>query len=182
MTKKPPKSDQDSDFAQAMDGVRPLKPTDRHLNEKKPTFKRKAPVDFSDDIPIPSPRPSSFYEPEHCQGDDVIHYNRAHLRPKELKQLKKGGLHIAAKLDLHQYTVEQAYEALDRFIHDCHQDNLRCVLIVHGKGTYSAGGQAILKKMLNRYLREHPNVLAFHSARPHHGGTGAVYALIKRYA
>lgn len=182
MTKKPPKSDPDSDFAAAMKGVTPLKPSDRVESNKKPPLKRKITPDFDDDTPIPAPRPSLYREVEHCSGDTIIHYNRSHLRPKELKQLKRGALSICAKLDLHQYTVDQAYDALDRFIHDCHQDNLRCVLIVHGKGTYSSGGQAVLKKMLNRYLREHPNVLAFHSAKPHHGGTGALYALIKRYS
>jgi DNA-nicking Smr family endonuclease len=34
--------------------------------------------------------------------------------------------------------------------------------------------------MVNRWLREVDNVLAFHSAQPADGGTGAVYVLLRK--
>ncbi len=167
-----------------MHGVKPLKPSDRHTNRPKRTKStRKDRINHSHhdnhDIDIPSPRPHFSHHSAHCEGDESIRYEKPHVRPRDIKQLKKGSLAIGARLDLHCYTVDQAMEALDEFIHQSQQRSLRSVLIVHGKGNYSAGGVPIIKKMLNQYLREHPNVLAFHSAKPQDGGTGAVYVLLK---
>ncbi|RMD71241.1 MAG: DNA mismatch repair protein MutS, partial [Gammaproteobacteria bacterium] len=55
----------------------------------------------------------------------------------------------------------------------------RCVRIVHGKGRRSAR-QPVLKQKVNGWLRARDEVLAFCSARPHHGGTGALYVLLRR--
>ena len=39
---------------------------------------------------------------------------------------------------------------------------------------------AQLKGCVNHWLRELDPVQAFHSAQPHHGGTGAVYVLLRK--
>ena len=51
--------------------------------------------------------------------------------------------------------------------------------IVHGKGLRSRQGQPVLKVKVNHWLRQREEVLAFCSARPVDGGTGAVYVLLK---
>jgi DNA-nicking Smr family endonuclease len=38
----------------------------------------------------------------------------------------------------------------------------------------------VLKKSVNLWLRKHDSVVAFCSARTAHGGTGAIYVLLKR--
>ena len=56
----------------------------------------------------------------------------------------------------------------------------RCLLVIHGKGYYSSSGEPILKNLLKNWLPLQPDVIAFHSAKPKDGGTGAIYLLIKR--
>jgi DNA-nicking Smr family endonuclease len=58
------------------------------------------------------------------------------------------------------------------------------LLIVHGKGQSKNQGKqtAVLKGYVNHWLRELEAVQAFHSARPAHGGTGAIYVLLRKSA
>jgi DNA-nicking Smr family endonuclease len=52
------------------------------------------------------------------------------------------------------------------------------VRIIHGKGLNSPDGVPTIKNMVDRLLRQRADVLAFHSAPPAQGGTGAVLVLI----
>lgn len=94
---------------------------------------------------------------------------------KGLQKFKRGQFTINATLDLHGCTLESAEEALEDFLNECLEQQYRHLLIIHGKGTL-----AILKNHVRRYLEDHPQVLAFCSAKPKDGGTGAVYVLLKR--
>ena len=49
----------------------------------------------------------------------------------------------------------------------------------HGKGEDSAT-PARLKSYTNAWLRQLPEVLAFHSAQRRHGGYGATYVLLRK--
>ncbi len=51
--------------------------------------------------------------------------------------------------------------------------------IIHGKGYRSGARGPLLKIAVNLWLRRHPDVMAFTSARPIDGGTGAVYVLLR---
>jgi DNA-nicking Smr family endonuclease len=53
------------------------------------------------------------------------------------------------------------------------------VRIVHGKGWRSGPGGPVLKGLTDHLLRRRADVLAFASARPADGGTGAVLVLLK---
>jgi DNA-nicking Smr family endonuclease len=54
------------------------------------------------------------------------------------------------------------------------------VRIVHGKGLRSRAAGPVLKALTDRLLRRRDDVIAFASARPALGGTGAVVVLLKR--
>ena len=54
------------------------------------------------------------------------------------------------------------------------------IKIVHGKGLQN--GQPLIKTCVNGWLRQIPQVLAFVSALPRDGGTGAAYVLLKKTA
>jgi len=56
----------------------------------------------------------------------------------------------------------------------------RCALIIHGKGHGSGNKYPVLKNVAVQVLMKDPHVLAFTSAQPRDGGTGAVYVLFKR--
>ena len=65
------------------------------------------------------------------------------------------------------------------FMQECRQFGYRHVIIIHGKG-YRSQGRPVIKPMVNRWLRQDDEVLAFCSARPKDGGTGAVYVLLRK--
>ena len=50
--------------------------------------------------------------------------------------------------------------------------------IIHGKGLGSDAEIPVLKNVVDRVLRQRSDVLAFHSAPPAQGGTGAVLVLL----
>lgn len=106
--------------------------------------------------------------------DEKLDFSR-HLPHKTLRKLRQGQYNAEAELDLHGYTVNEASYALSHFFQASLSANKRILRIVHGKGKY-----AILKNQLNTWLREHPAVLAFCSAKPNQGGTGALTVLLKK--
>ena len=97
------------------------------------------------------------------------------LGPKIIRRLKQGSYDLEATLDLHGCTLSQCEDDLEDFLQESLEARLRCVLIIHGKGS-----QAILKNHVNDYLQYHSQVLAFCSAKPKDGGMGAVYILLKK--
>lgn len=112
-------------------------------------------------------------------GDTIISFSGSGLQNKKFAQLKQGKLRIEATLDLHEHTTEEALHAVENFLQRCQQKNFRTVCIIHGKGFLSVNNKPVLKNLLNNYLRAHPRVLAFHSAKNNQGGTGAITVLLK---
>jgi DNA-nicking Smr family endonuclease len=180
MRKKPsPLSDDDSDlFRSAVAGVRPL---------------------ASDRLPVtpppPPPLPQKRLEDEHRVLQDMLSdpeypelletgeelfFARSGLQHSVLRKLRRGQYAVAAELDLHGLTAAAAREQLAAFLIACRQRDLRCVRIIHGKGNGSVQRRPVLKGKVNHWLQQRDEVLAFCSARPVDGGTGAVYVLLKR--
>lgn len=113
----------------------------------------------------------------------VLDFKRPGVQNGVFRKLKQGRYEAEARLDMHRMTVAVARRELRRFIEDCRELGLRSVLLVHGKGEgRSAEGKAtaVLKGYCNHWLQQLPEVLAFHSARPQHGGTGAAYVLLQK--
>jgi len=98
------------------------------------------------------------------------------------KKLRMGHYQVDACLDLHRMTVETARKEVYSFLNDCHQYNLRVVMILHGKGDRNPDNVATLKSHLAVWLPQIDEVLALHSALKRHGGTGAVYVMLKKSA
>jgi DNA-nicking Smr family endonuclease len=108
----------------------------------------------------------------------------SHRRPgvpaSVLRELRRGDYPIEAELDLHGMTVTQAKRALHGFLANALARHLGCVRIIHGKGLRSGSDGPVLKTTVNGVLRKTAAVLAYVSARPADGGTGAVYVLLAR--
>ena len=111
---------------------------------------------------------------------DVLTFARPGVQRRMIERLRRGRCEIEADLDLHGRIVADAVAALSRFIEDARSRGLRCVRIVHGKGFGSSEGRPIMKAYVDRWLRNRPEVLAFCSALPPDGGTGALYVLLRR--
>ncbi|MCE9673912.1 Smr/MutS family endonuclease [Myxococcus stipitatus] len=100
-----------------------------------------------------------------------------------LRALRRGDFSLQARLDLHGLTQAQARDAVERFLSESRRARKRCVLIVHGRGLHSKDQLPVLKEGLKSWLshkRVAGMVLAFATARPQDGGTGAVYVLLRR--
>jgi DNA-nicking Smr family endonuclease len=98
------------------------------------------------------------------------------------RKLKQGKYDSEARLDMHRMTASTARRELFGFIEESHLLGLRTVMVIHGKGQTSAEKErcSILKGCTDKWLRDLDVVQAFHSAQPQHGGTGAVYVLLRK--
>ena len=112
----------------------------------------------------------------------VLEFKRPGVQNGVFRKLKQGRYDIEARLDLHRMTVARARRELFEFIEETHRLGLRCIAIVHGKGDSRADRErdSILKGCTDHWLRQLEVVQAFHSAQPRHGGTGAVYVLLRK--
>lgn len=112
----------------------------------------------------------------------VLEFKRAGVQNGVFRRLKQGRYESEARLDLHRLTAAGARRELFEFIEESHRLGVRTVLVIHGKGQTSAERErsSILKGCTDHWLRELDIVQAFHSAQPQHGGTGAVYVLLRK--
>ena len=110
---------------------------------------------------------------------EELNYAQPGVKEQTIRKLRRGQLSIEAEIDLHGLIADEAREALKDFIRECIDSDLRCVRVIHGKGLRSGARGPVLKPKLNLWLRRWNQVLAFATARPVDGGTGAVYVLLK---
>ena len=96
-----------------------------------------------------------------------------------LRKLRRGTWPIQDSLDLHGNNTDAARRLLQEFLHEATQRNLRCVLVIHGKGLNSQGGEAVLRELTRHWLTQHRQVLGYCDAQPRNGGSGAVLVLLK---
>lgn len=111
--------------------------------------------------------------------EDRLSFIAPGLQKNVLKKLRKGYFGPDADIDLHGLSSQEAKRQLLNFLHHCVENGCRCVHIIHGKGYRSPDNHPILKNEINLWLRQHKDVLAFCSAPPKEGGTGAVFVLLK---
>ncbi|MGB6976704.1 MAG: Smr/MutS family protein [Gammaproteobacteria bacterium] len=154
-------------------GVRRLPPAPLLTKSHKPL---KCPIKnrhdiqeiFSDVLTLPT-----------VQYQEILEFCRAGLSQPFFRQLRRGQFAVADTLNLRLMSVTQAKQALWDFLqYHCKQGS-RCLMVIHGKGHRSPTAQPVLKNYVNQWLRQYPQVLAFCSAQPEDGGSGAVYVLLR---
>lgn len=111
--------------------------------------------------------------------DELLSYRMPGLGSDVVRKLREGRWSIQHQLDLHGLRVDQAREALGRFIRESQHAGLRCVRVVHGKGLGSPGRTPVLKSRVHRWLVQKQEVMAFVQARPADGGAGALVVLLR---
>ncbi|MGD2112599.1 MAG: Smr/MutS family protein [Gammaproteobacteria bacterium] len=116
---------------------------------------------------------------EEVGAGETLAFARPGLQQRLLHRLRRGQLPVGAELDLHGMTIPEAENEVARFLAYCSDRHIRCARIIHGKGYGSRAQAPLLKNRINNWLRQHHEVLAFHSARPEHGGSGAVHVLLR---
>lgn len=119
-------------------------------------------------------------DPETFESGDTLTYRGPGIQDTVWKRLRRGGYVQQAVLDLHGLNRDGAKRAIVEFLATCAARDHRSVRIIHGKGNGSPNSGPVLKRLLDGWLRKRRDVLAFASARPEDGGTGAVYVLLRR--
>ena len=166
-------------FREAIGEIRPLAPKPEPGHARTP----------------PAPHPAMFERDEAAVRDELLDapidpamleigeellYLREGHSPQLLKRLRRGVFSIQDEIDLHHMDERAARATLADFLADCRRRGINCVRIVHGKGLRSGSAGPVLKRMTDRVLRRRDDVLAFASARPAQGGTGATVVLLRR--
>ena len=164
--------DDDKLFSKAMQGVNTLATDKANLKAKPANIKKRPEITES----IISDTLSDDFIPD---SSDYLEFMRPGIQKSYLKQIRNGKIAVEDHLDLHGLRRDDARKTLLNFLDHAQQESLKLVRIVHGKGYNSNDGQPVLKAMVNKWLQSIPQVLAFVSATPKDGGTGAVYVLLK---
>jgi DNA-nicking Smr family endonuclease len=113
------------------------------------------------------------------QPHDVLAWKQPGVQEGVYRKLRLGKYAPEATLDLHRHSVREARAALLGFLQQSQRVNRRTLLISHGRGVHGAT-PARLKSYVAHWLRQCPEVIAMHSAQQRHGGTGSVYALLRK--
>ncbi|RJR50852.1 MAG: DNA mismatch repair protein MutS [Desulfobacteraceae bacterium] len=174
------------EFLDAMTGVKPLPGEPRQ--RVRPGELRSSPA-----VPAPDERREvvghlrslvrGAIELDITFSDEYIEGSVRGFSHELMKKLKRGEFPVQDHIDLHGLTREEAEAAIKGFILKSFRLGLRCVLIIHGRGLNSPESFPVLKEGLPIWLGRSPvkrMVLAFATARPYDGGTGAVYVLLRK--
>ncbi|MVW75719.1 Smr/MutS family protein [Pseudomonas xionganensis] len=113
-------------------------------------------------------------------AEDALYWAGNGIQEGQMRKLKLGQIAFEGSLDLHGMNVEKARDTLWEFIAEATKLEVRCVRVTHGKAVRMDGRKPMIKSHVNTWLRQHPQVLGFTSCLAKHGGTGAVYVLLKR--
>ncbi|HEY7930151.1 MAG TPA: Smr/MutS family protein [Steroidobacteraceae bacterium] len=174
-------------FREAMRDVRPLKPSDR-VRQPRRRLTSRARIARAERAALlresaqreavaAGGAGTDLYE---LQPGDELAFRRNGVSELVLRRLRRGQYRIDDEIDLHGCTLAQALPQLQAFLADARSRRLLCVRIIHGKGLRSGNRGPVLKNSVNAQLRASEAVLAFASARPPAGGTGATLVLLAR--
>ncbi len=174
------KDDDDELFRQAMRDVKRLEVPERVTESPKPPaqarFRR------ADERAVLQ---ESLMVPEDAAGllgtGEEVGFRRPHVPEAILLKLRRGQYAVDAEIDLHGLNAAQAKQALRDFIVEAVGRQWRCVRVVHGKGRRSGPRGPVLKAIVFHWLQRSNHVLAFGSARPVDGGSGALYVLLRTH-
>ncbi len=174
---------QEDAFLQAMQGVKPLhgKGRDIALNQ---TVRTLQPDETDNSLDILNKLVNGHIEFDIEYSDEYIQGFVRGINSKTLRKLKSGQLSIEAHLDLHGLNAQQAKIRLYKFMREHYINSRKCVLLIPGRGINSPMGAPVLRSEVQVWLTREPLkriVLAFCSAQPKHGGTGALYVLLRNY-
>ncbi|MCS6858347.1 MAG: Smr/MutS family protein [Sandaracinaceae bacterium] len=119
----------------------------------------------------------------HIQRDeDFLCAYRADVAPIVLQHLRSKSLRVDRRIDLHGMTTLEVSKQLPNWIRAAHREGARFLCIIHGKGLHSQS-LPLLRDCVWELLQSRsmaPIVLAFATAPPHLGGSGATVVAISK--
>ena len=121
--------------------------------------------------------------PAASRSGGLSHGDAPGVDKRTATRFRRGLMPIDATLDLHGHTQQSGRAALAGFLKAHRAAGRRCVLVVTGKGLKDDWSVGALRQALPGWLNA-PDlrrlILAYCHAQPQHGGSGAVYILLKR--
>jgi len=169
-------------FKQAMQGVTPLPTANRAYLNHQLAFKS---AQFSAKRLNAVTNIQSYQDgfsdqfAEEVKPNEELYFVRSGVQSNQINKLKAGKIHYSSSIDLHGFTIEKARNALSNFLTSAIANNWRVIHIIHGKAA-KYQQSATLKSYVNSWLKGHKQVLAFCSCIAKHGGTGAIYVMLRR--
>jgi DNA-nicking Smr family endonuclease len=120
---------------------------------------------------------------ETTDDGERIEGRRLDTDPRDLRRLRRGAFAIDGRLDLHGLGVAEARAAVEAFVEKRTKLGDVAVILIHGKGSHSPRGNAVLRGELGAWLSHGPaarHVRAFTTAPEEDGGSGALLVLLAR--
>lgn len=164
-------------FVDAIGPVRRLSHAHAAINISRPSPEPRQ--SQLDEARVPEELISSAIDPALIEVGEELSYLKEGRSPALLRKLKRGQFSIADEIDLHQMTANVARTAISTFLAESKRARRLCVRIIHGKGLRSRNEGPVLKRLVDGLLRRRGDVLAYASAKPNEGGTGATIVLLK---
>ncbi len=167
--------DENDLFKHAMEDVTPLKSNnnviwlkpsaDTKVTQKMPEKAENFLIDgFIDVLPLATP----------------LEFKAEGIQQGVLDKLRQGKYQLDASLSLLRQPVAECRRALFDFMLQARRDNLRNLLIIHGKGRDDRAHANIVRSYLARWLQQFDEVQTFCVAQPYHGGSGALYVGLRK--
>lgn len=122
---------------------------------------------------------SCWLKQNSAKNADQARHRHNQKAKKQLYALQAGEIHIQQTIDLHQQTLDEAQENLERFLGTTKRNGCRYLCIIHGKGHHSPHGHSVIKHWLNQHFKNHPHIAAFGPASMEDGGEGATLVILK---
>lgn len=146
--------------------------------------------------PVASPPPRAVLEENSFFRESLVpsvRQNVPGLDRNTSEKLRKGHMVIDGRADLHGLTRKEAHAKLRSFLGSAHRNGKRCVLVITGKGSsmektddasFMGGGRkGVLREEVPKWLAASDLrrlILDYRVAQGKHGGSGALYVLLKR--
>ena len=106
------------------------------------------------------------------------------------RRIRRGSTDPERTIDLHGHTLLSAHRALDIALDDALRDGIRVLLIITGKpprdadrGADGRARRGLIRASIGDWLtvsRHARRIAAVRNAHPKHGGTGALYVILRR--
>ncbi|MEX1035116.1 MAG: Smr/MutS family protein [Sneathiella sp.] len=129
----------------------------------------------------------------HNSPTPSLRQNVPGLDRRSAERLRKGRMEIDGRIDLHGLTRAEAHRRLRSFISAAQIQGKRCVLVITGKGSskqktddapfMAPEKTGILREAVPKWLMAadlRHLVIDIRNAQPKHGGSGALYVLLRR--
>jgi DNA-nicking Smr family endonuclease len=161
-------------FMQKLGGIKPLRQDkiDPQAEKPRPAARLRPRQSYAT-------KPAPACSPERNGVGASASWFHHGLQKKRIRAIRAGQVAVDLSCDLHGLNRDQALFELEAILAAAGKQQLRLILIIHGKG-YNSAQEAVIKPLVQHWLSNQNTVLGWCPAIPRHGGTGATYVYLRR--